>query len=303
MIVSIRRRILTTVGCAVITLGFAAGIASADPLLDYTVTGTVGLFSTPPNPNAEIASFAGFNATHAQALVTAACPPGFTCTFEALQEIDLGLSVTTSGTVSIVSSNSTTTTIGCFLTGSDNCTTGGGGTGAGGVAVEGTLALTATDSLGNMVLATGPTASFSPIATNSGSGVNKVLNVAANSNTPYSGNGSAGVALGEIYATSDPTGSDFSTTWANEAAAYTGGTVNLNLGLNASYQAGSVTSGITVGGTNTATINGGTVTADYIFDYTETQNTVPGSTPEPATLFLMGSALVGIGLIRKRVRS
>jgi hypothetical protein len=170
------------------------------------------------------------------------------------------------------------------------------------VAVEGTLALTATDSLGNSVLATGPVPSVT-LATNSGSGVSKVLTVAANSNNLYTGSGTANVAFGEVYEASDPTGSNFTTSWASEAAAYTGGTVNLTLALNASYQAGSVTSGITIGSTNTAAINGGTVTAEYIFDYSEAQNTVPGSTPEPATLFLMGSALVGIGLIRKRVRS
>jgi hypothetical protein len=40
----------------------------------------------------------------------------------------------------------------------------------------------------------------------------------------------------------------------------------------------------------------GAVTVTY--DYTE-----PSSTPEPATLVLFGSALVGLGLIRKRVRN
>lgn len=39
-----------------------------------------------------------------------------------------------------------------------------------------------------------------------------------------------------------------------------------------------------------------TITVDYNYS-------IPGSAPEPATLFLMGSALVGVGLLRKRAKS
>jgi PEP-CTERM motif-containing protein len=292
------RRMIQIAASTAMMFGLAAGVADASTLLDYTVTGNVALLSTATaNPNSETVSFAGFSAAQAQTVVTANCPSGFTCSFGSLQEIDLGLNVATSGTVSIVSSVSTAGTIGCFLTGSDNCSTGNSSTG---VAVEGLLSVTATDPLGNSVLATGPIPSFSPIATNSGFNTTKVLNVAGNSSNTYSGSGTYNPGTSEIYDTTDPTGSPYTTTWAQEAAAYTGGNVNLALNLGATYQAGSVTGGITVGGTNTAVINSGTVTAEYFFNYTES---AIGSTPEPATLFLMGSALVGIGLLRKRVKS
>jgi len=40
--------------------------------------------------------------------------------------------------------------------------------------------------------------------------------------------------------------------------------------------------------------------AEVVYDYTPA---VVSGTPEPATMFLMGSALVGIGLLRKRIKA
>jgi hypothetical protein len=291
------RRIIQIAASTAITFGLAAGAANASTLLDYTVSGNVGALSTATaNPNSETVSFAGFSAAQAQTVVTANCPVGFVCTFGSLQEIDLGLDVDTTGTVSIVSTVSTAGTVGCFLTGTDNCSSGNSSTG---VAVEGQLTVTATDPLGNAVLATGSVPSFSPIATNSGFNTSKVLNVAGNSSNTYSGSGIYNPGTGEVYTTADPSGSPYPTSWSAEAAAYSASTVNLALSLGATYQAGSISGGITVGGTNTATVVDGTVTAEYLFNYTQTQI---GATPEPATLFLMGSALVGIGLLRKRIK-
>lgn len=45
-----------------------------------------------------------------------------------------------------------------------------------------------------------------------------------------------------------------------------------------------------------------TTNAEILASITYTYNP-PSSTPEPATMFLMGSALVGVGLLRKRVKS
>lgn len=60
----------------------------------------------------------------------------------------------------------------------------------------------------------------------------------------------------------------------------------------------------------TTDVSGGnfttTQTTDAVVDlsvtYNYTPNPPPGTTPEPATLFLMGSALVGTGLLRKRIK-
>jgi hypothetical protein len=75
---------------------------------------------------------------------------------------------------------------------------------------------------------------------------------------------------------------------------------NVSGDVNLFADAGAVTTSIN-GGSN-ATISQNTteaLTATVTFTYTPPQS----GTPEPATLFLMGSALVGVGLLRKRIKA
>ncbi len=85
-----------------------------------------------------------------------------------------------------------------------------------------------------------------------------------------------------------------STNWAAIASEFTG--VG-NYSLFAQTYTSTVLAN-TGGNTLAAQTTQGTVTGTVTYTYT------PGSSaPEPATMFLMGSALVGVGLLRKRIRS
>jgi len=77
------------------------------------------------------------------------------------------------------------------------------------------------------------------------------------------------------------------------------GTTVYNLGLNSYTQRPSnLNNAITLAGTSV--LNSGTVTITYNYSYTDI---ITPAVPEPATMFLFGSALLGLGLLRKRSRS
>jgi len=286
------RRGFVTAACAVITFGLASGVGSATTIDSFeTATGGVPAFSAPPNPNTAVATVAQFSQAAANAAIAAACPLGFVCSTATLYEVDLGLSANTSGSLDINNANATSQNVGCINGAPGATCSGAGATATNGVAAEGTLSLNATDPLANDVLALVNAPTFT-IATNgvqgSGAGKNNFLTVVPGT-TPFSGTGTATDPLGEVYDSSDAT-------WAAEMAAYTGaGNVTLNLSLTGASQIGSSPAGVSTSA-NVDSITGGSVTAQYDYSYTETS-----IVPEPATLFLMGSALVGVGLLRKRI--
>jgi hypothetical protein len=82
-------------------------------------------------------------------------------------------------------------------------------------------------------------------------------------------------------------------TWLAIVAEFTGtGTTNLDA---ATYTTTNLAN--TGGNTSSSQVTTASVIGNVTYTYT-----LPSSTPEPATLFLMGSALVGVGLFRKRIK-
>jgi len=279
------RRVIT--GTALLAL--ASGLALANTIdAVETATGSVPSFSAPPNPNTSSTTVGGFSEAAANAAIALACPVGFSCSTATLYEIDLGLSANTAGNLTISNSNSTTQNVGCFAA---TCS-GSTATATNGVAAEGTLSLDVFDPLGNDVLALVNAPTFS-VATNgvtgSGAGKSNFLTVNPGANT-FAGTGTATDPLGEIYQMSD-------SMWTTEAADYSVTNVSLSpIHLNGASQIGSSPAGVTTSA-NTDSITGGTITAKYLYSYTETNTS---GVPEPTTMVLLGGALLGLGLIRKR---
>jgi len=277
-------------------IAVASGVASADTILEtQTQTGTLPSFSSPPTPNTNTATFAGFDQTAANNSIV--CPVGFTCGTAVLYEIDLGLSANTSGQVTVSNSNPSNQNIYCISAVNGDTCSGSGATATNGVSVAGTINLDVVDPNMNEVLAFNNAPTFTVATTNvsgSNAGRKNYIIITGSAGvtgmTTYSGTGNPTDPISDIYdSTNDPT-------WSADSAAYIGGTVTLDLTLSGNQEIGSAATGVNPV-SSSASITGGTVTADYLFSYTETSNS---TTPEPTTMVLMGGALLGIGLIRKR---
>jgi len=286
-------------------LGLVSGIASASTIVDSTQTPAstaLTASSSPPNVTgpggtpSESVGINGYSQANANAAIAAACPVGFVCSTASLYQIDLFITANTSGSLTVTNTGGPTA-IPC-INSVPTCD-GSGATATNGVSLEGNLTLNTYDPLGTDVLVDNNAVTFT-VATNSvtGSGGGKLnyLTIGAG-NTNESGTGLITDASPDAYDSSQ------GALWTSAVATYscaTANCVNLNLFLSGSSSIGNPQPA-GVGSTNNIdSITGGSVNAVYLFSYTETQ--ISG-TPEPATLFLMGSALVGIGLLRKRIKS
>jgi hypothetical protein len=281
------------------------GVASASTIVDSTqapVATTLGATSAPPNVSGPggtpslVTGVNGYSQAAANAAIAAACPLGFTCSTANLYQIDLFINANTSGSLTVTNTGGPTT-VPCINT-VPTCD-GSSATAVNGTSLEGNLTLNTYDPLGTDVLVDNNAVTFS-VATNSisGSGAGKKNYLTIGSgNTNESGTGIITDASPDAYDSSE------GALWTSAVARYSCATANcvtLDLFLSGASSIGNPQPA-GVGSTNNIdSITGGTVSVDYLYSYTETQTS---GTPEPATLFLMGSALVGIGLLRKRIKS
>jgi hypothetical protein len=279
------RRILT--GSALVLA--IAGFAGADTINSVQVAtgGVIGGLASPSIPagaqNTGTASVSGFNQAAANASIV--CPSGFTCSTATLYEIDLGIVANTSGSLNISNTSGGSALIGCFT---GDCSTSA----TSGIAAEGQASLAVIDpNSKNKGFSNQPTFT---VATNFFDGVNLVNDLqVATGTTPESGTNIVNIALHSIYnSTTDGT-------WSADSATYSVNPVNFNLVLSGAAQLGNTPNGVTTN-TNVAAVSSGQITVDYDFSYTETA--IPSGTPEPATMALMGGALLGLGLLGKRFK-
>jgi len=282
-------------------LALASSFAFADSISFSTELGTQGATGDIPGfaaPGDNSTSAAKWNAAASNSAIQAGCPTGYTCGAATLYEIDFTITGNLSSTVTI--SNTTGASAQIQPIG------GQGGTfshPSSGVAVDSSATLELSDPLSSDLVVTVPTFSISTnteyksvggtgcTGTANKSSFINCLNVAAGSTT-FSGPGTATNSGG--YFSTD-------STWATEAAAYTGsGDVNFTLTLTGSSTSGTLPTGVTIP-TNIASIQALTDGLQVGYDYSFTETLNP-STPEPTTFVLFGGALVGLGLLGKRLK-
>jgi len=269
----------------------ATGIASANTLTGFqTTSGSFADFTDPPTSSTSV-SFNQFNQAAADAAVAGACPVGFACSTAVLFQIDLSLTGTGSGNITLSNGTGSNANLGCIVVSGSPCDDSTGGVLSNGVGIADTLTFRGTDPNSNLVF--NRTGNTFLVATNfNDSGSFEYL--LPNGSSSFSGSNPVNINRPDIY------DSTHDASWIADSAAYRGlGSVTINFALTAGYSDEFNPTGVT-NPVNSAGVSNGSVSAKYLYQFTETD--LSGA-PEPTTLFLMGSALVGVGLIRKRIVS
>jgi len=304
------RRIFASLAPLAACAFLIAGNAGATSVTgSETVFGNITGFSSGTSSST---SAAQFNA----ATATVICPNGYTCGPAVLYEIDFSLTTPLAGSVTVANSSSTQTGYYASATGFPGTYNGSptaGGPNTTGTSVQQTVGVTLSDPLNSDLIDTAPVVDIptsnqykktggSPTGgcggTGSASSSNFIncLVVPTSSSTNYSGTGTD--TEGSTYSTGDAG-------WATESTPYSGpGTVSFGLAA----AAPGTTNGTATGnglsvGTNTASITSLTDALSVTYDYTYTETLIPTSAPEPTTMLLMGGALLGLGLVRRKTRS
>jgi len=262
----------------------ATSLASA-----VTITGTISFSTSLATQTASSATpqnfnLGQFNQTAINSAITAACTPGHVCSASTFTAIDFQLSVNV--TDKFIAQNTTAGTLRVNVGGPDAF----GGSQTYSEAVQADLIMFDPNLYA--------TAESLPTYFNPSS-----VAVAANTTKTVSGTvsdtqtGHVNVPT-RVLTTSVNNSSNTATLSSGDISTYIGsGTVTYELDLSSGVHIpGTTPSGMNTG--SDSVLNSGTAMITYTYTYTDTN-----VAPEPTTMVLFGSALLGIGMLRKRSRS
>ena len=300
-------------------IGVASLVAGAASVGATTITGQIVLAQSAAftamtagagGSTSQTVSVAKFNATAVQNALTLSCTTGHTCSNVTLTAINLTMNSTVINSLTATNANAAIKTISNnWAVIADLTLDLAGSTGLGlaydetvptlnssatftVAAKSGTVNGTATKSTGS----SGTSNSFGIAGFGSG-----VLAVTANAgkatvnvNSPYA------VSTNEFYNAAGTTGTNnrnLGATLFNSDFIGTGST-SYTLGLTSTLKSPTLQSNVTYSA-QSALSAGGNVQIQYTYSYDDTVN---AAVPEPTSMALFGSALVGIGLLRRRSR-
>jgi hypothetical protein len=252
-------------------------LASASTVIaTQQFSATIPSFTTPPT-SSETIYLSQFDAASVNAAIQAACPAGHTCSSLTLTSIGFELDATSMGSVDIVNVNGTAKTV-AKVPGQN-------------YSIYGTADVTLVDPLGISAVESIPTFTISGAQT-----------VSAHTSKTFSGTGSdseTGSIDAVTGAWSNSQGTSGTNTASDIASTYIGtGNIAFTLNLLGQAGTGALSTGVTTAN-NIESITGTQALVTYTYEYSDT---VAPSTPEPVSMLLLGSGLVAVGLISKRVR-